>query len=76
MRLNLQDVDLNHTIIRHCCFTVIFFFNNKTSCVHSSTINASESLSDSSSCIAANSLKIDNRRSSFLHKNSNCNMNL
>ena len=25
MRLNLRDVDLNHTIVHHCCLTAINF---------------------------------------------------
>ena len=30
MRLNLRDVDLNHTIVHHCCLTAINFSITKS----------------------------------------------
>ena len=47
MHLNLCQCYLNHTI--HIIVLQHLYFNNKTSSAHSSSINASESVSDSSS---------------------------
>ena len=50
MHLNLRplDVNLNYTILHHF-YLQHLYFNDKTSSAHSSSINASESLSDGSS---------------------------